>query len=85
MQLKHTITKKLGTPDSVILFTDKCLEGEHDFENRFAHRITTQYQIIDTEQYQVVQSTYCYHQGCHSRQDKIWNIDKPFNYNTNPP
>lgn len=60
---------------TIINWSDECIRGEHDFVNRFCHIITTKYQIVNTDRYQMVQSTYCYHKGCGSRQDKIWDLE----------
>ncbi len=68
------LTKELGNPDLVIDFFTDCIFGEHNFEDVSCHRIKTKYQIIDTDNFQMVQSTYCKHSGCGSRQDKVWNL-----------
>tara|TARA_B100000035_G_C21029160_1_gene567534 strand:- start:2610 stop:2990 length:381 start_codon:yes stop_codon:yes gene_type:complete len=60
---------------TIINWSDECIFGEHDFVNRSCHRITTKYQLVNTDRYQMVQSTYCNHNGCSSRQDKIWDLE----------
>ena len=88
MNLPNAITETLGAPDSVLddrVWRDKPSECKHDFAHAHANRITTQYRVIDTNQYLVKQVTYCNHRGCSSRLDKMWYIDEPFDWNTNPP
>ena len=88
MNLPNAIAEKLGTPDSVLddrVWLDVPSKCQHDFTHRFANRTTKQYQIKDTDQFWVVQVTYCKHKGCGARQDKGWYIDEPFDWNTNPP
>ena len=60
---------------------------QHDFTHIHAHRITSQYRVQNTlpEKYIIVQSTYCNHRGCSARQQITWEIDEPFDWNTNPP
>tara|TARA_R110002074_G_scaffold170957_1_gene333277 strand:+ start:567 stop:845 length:279 start_codon:yes stop_codon:yes gene_type:complete len=86
MNLPHAITEKLGTPNSTTPpYGCRIKDMECDFTHPHANRITTQYVVYGTNDYLVKQSTYCNHRGCSSRQQKIWNLDEPFDWNTNPP
>lgn len=93
MNLPPLITKNLGKPIRIENPPDKCRSidtrittlFQHDFTHIHAHRITTQYRVQNTQKYIIVQSTYCNHRGCSARQQITWEIDEPFDWNTNPP
>ena len=90
MNLPHNICKNLGKPIRIENPPDKCRcmgKDKCDFTHIHAHRITSQYRVQNTlpEKYIIVQSTYCNHRGCSARQQITWEIDEPFDWNTNPP
>tara|TARA_Y100001938_G_scaffold61178_1_gene85132 strand:- start:988 stop:1236 length:249 start_codon:yes stop_codon:yes gene_type:complete len=79
--LKNEISKTLGAPDEIRTVACDCVHGKngnHDFEHKFAHRITKKYVVADSDpiQFVIVQTTYCKNRGCSERHQKIWEVEE---------
>ena len=60
-------------------------DGGCNFTHKFAMKITKQYRIQDTDTHQVVQTIYCRKPNCGRTRTSTYKVDKPFDWNTNPP